>query len=174
MAWTADSLTVACRGATLTTDGDLDILASGTDSDGQYQLRVYRNNANGTFDPVQIEVDSLNGGIRYGGLSWGDCDNDGDLDILVSGQDAFGPQLRVYRNNGNGTFDPAQVEVKSPNGGNEFGSVSWGDFDNDGDLDIVVSGQRQLRFGNCGYYQNNGNRDVRPGASRGGRPERRA
>jgi predicted nucleotidyltransferase/6-phosphogluconolactonase (cycloisomerase 2 family) len=120
-------------------DGDLDILVSGFNGTNR-QLRVYKNNGNGTFDTSQIEVDGLNGGLRYSDVAWGDFDNDGDLDILVSGSDGSSPQLRVYMNNGNGTFDGSQIEVDGLNGGLQDGGVAWGDFDNDGDLDILASG----------------------------------
>jgi predicted nucleotidyltransferase len=120
-------------------DGDLDILVSGFNGTNR-QLRVYKNNGNGTFDTAQIEVDGLNGGLRYSDVAWGDFDNDGDLDILVSGSDGSSPQLRVYMNNGNGTFDGTQIEVDGLNGGLQDGGVAWGDFDNDGDLDILASG----------------------------------
>jgi predicted nucleotidyltransferase len=142
-------------------DGDLDVLAGG--SDGTPQLRVYKNNGNGTIDAAQIEVDGLNGGVREGGVAWGDFDNDGDLDILASGEGAGSAlQLRIYKNNGNGTLDPAQIEVESAGGGLEEGEVAWGDYDNDGDLDVSASGTtagatRELRI-----YKNNGNGTMDP------------
>jgi 6-phosphogluconolactonase (cycloisomerase 2 family)/predicted nucleotidyltransferase len=139
-------------------DGDLDVLASGWVPNG-YQLRVYNNNGNGTFDAAQIEVDGLNGGLDSGGVAWGDCDNDGDLDILTSGHTAGTRQLRVYKNNGNGTIDATQIEVDGSGNGLAGGEVTWGDYDNDGDLDILANGStsstRELRI-----YKNNGNGTV--------------
>lgn len=67
------------------------------------------------FNSTQIEVDGANNGLYSGGVAWGDFDNDGDLDVLASGYDATTYQLRVYKNNGNGTFDPTQVEVDGAN-----------------------------------------------------------
>lgn len=139
-------------------DGDLDILATGTDSASAKQMRVYKNNGNGLFDATQIEVDGAGNGLYVGGLAWGDFDNDGDLDILANGTTGSA-QLRVYSNNGNGTFNATQIEVEALNDGLTGGDVAWGDFDNDGDLDILTSGQvtttgsyYQLRV-----YKNNGN-----------------
>lgn len=137
-------------------DGDKDILTSGI-SGANRQLRIYLNNGDGTFDPNQIEIESVNNGLSTGGVDWGDFDGDGDLDVLVSGQDTAGlPQLRVYRNNGNGTMDAAQIEVDGAGTGIDDGDVKWGDLDNDGDLDILVAGfdaanNRQIRV-----YKNNG------------------
>jgi hypothetical protein len=60
------------------------------------------------FDPNQIEVDGAGGGMDFGGRGWGDFDNDGDLDILASGQHiGKHRELRIYKNNGNGTMDNA-------------------------------------------------------------------
>jgi hypothetical protein len=120
-------------------DGDLDILISGYDGTNR-QLRVYTNNGNGTIDSAQIEVDGLNGGLQDGGASWGDFDNDGDLDILVSGTDGTNREIRVYKNNGNGSFDSAEFKVDGANGGIQDGTTAWGDFDADGDLDILING----------------------------------
>ncbi|MBK8576263.1 MAG: VCBS repeat-containing protein [Elusimicrobia bacterium] len=140
-------------------DGDLDILASGTANGSNGQLRVYKNNGNGTMDPTQIEVDALNGGLYSGMAIWGDTDMDGDLDILVSGYNG-NYQLRLYTNNGNGTIDAAQVEVDGLNGGLRYSSVAWGDFDNDGDQDLLTCGSNglsQLRV-----YRSNGNGTFDP------------
>ncbi|MFN0117654.1 MAG: FG-GAP-like repeat-containing protein, partial [Elusimicrobiota bacterium] len=135
-------------------DGDLDILTNGIDS-SFYQLRVYKNNGNGSFDSTQIEVDGNKGGLGGGNVAWGDFDNDGDLDIVINGVDnTNNNQLRVYKNNGNGTFNNAQIEVAGVNGGLNYGGVAWGDFDNDGDLDILTNGVDNLFNRQLRVYQN--------------------
>jgi enediyne biosynthesis protein E4 len=98
------------------------------------------------------------------GLAWGDFDNDGFPDLYVVNQaGAFGsgslegPGNRLYRNNGNGTFtdvtESAGLELV------HFGmGAYWGDYDNDGILDLFVTG-----VGGCKLYHNEGNgrfRDV--------------
>jgi hypothetical protein len=37
-------------------------------------------------------------------------------------------------------FEDKQIDVDGPDGGNSDGDVAWGDFDNDGDLDILATG----------------------------------
>ncbi|MBK8870455.1 MAG: VCBS repeat-containing protein [Elusimicrobia bacterium] len=138
-------------------DGDLDVLFSGA-TNTTYELRVYKNNGNATLDAAQIEVDDAGGGLSHGGVAWGDYDKDGDLDILASGYTGSTRELWIHKNNGNGTFNPTQIEVDGAGGGLSSGSVVWGDYDNDGDLDVLSSGQqtsgltRELRV-----YKNNGN-----------------
>jgi predicted nucleotidyltransferase len=136
-------------------DGDLDILASGSGRGGAYGLRVYKNEGNGTF--VRMDVVSANNGFAFGTVAWGDFDNDEDLDILVSGM-ARGSsyQIRVYENNGGRTFAPK--DVAKPFEGLVRGGVAWGDFDNDGDLDVLASGARRLGNHQILVYQNNGDK----------------
>ena len=43
-------------------------------------------------------------GIYYGSVAWGDYDNDGDLDILLSGYSDTNIISKIYRNNGDSTF----------------------------------------------------------------------
>ncbi|MEM7347576.1 MAG: FG-GAP-like repeat-containing protein, partial [Chloroflexota bacterium] len=76
-------------------------------------------------------------GVTDGGVAWGDYDNDGDLDILLSGVDSGDtPISQVWRNNGDNTF----TNINAGLTGVEDSSVAWGDYDNDGDLDILLSG----------------------------------
>src|SRR2546428_11227147 len=70
----------------------------------------------------------------------GDFDNDGLLDILMAGTSpTTGTNIyltRVYRNNGNGTFTDVHANLL----GVANGAAVWGDFDNDGNLDILLTG----------------------------------
>ncbi len=100
---------------------------------------LYHNNGNGTFTDVSLQSGIVNRGLGLS-LAVGDFDNDGDHDIQVANDME---RDFLYQNNGNGTF----VELASllgvgydANGmpGSGMGS-SFGDYDNDGDLDLVVS-----------------------------------
>jgi hypothetical protein len=65
-------------------------------------------------------------GVIYGSISWGDYDNDGDLDILLTGGSGSGQISKIYRNDA-GVF----TEINAGLTGISYSSVSWGDYDND-------------------------------------------
>lgn len=67
--------------------------------------------------------------------SWGDYDNDGDLDVFLAndrGNDG------LFRNDGNFNFTKINSDTVSNCGGNSFSSA-WSDIDNDGDIDLYVT-----------------------------------
>ena len=94
---------------------------------------LYRNNGDGTFTDVTktvgiepIEVDSS-------GAYYGDYDNDGWLDLCITYHNS---PTRLYHNNGDGTF--TEVSNEAGIDGTNSGTVSFVDYDNDGDLDIFT------------------------------------
>ena len=67
-------------------------------------------------------------------VSWSDIDSDGDLDLYVANEN--GEKENLYRNNGGGSFEKMTDLIITTDGFNTMSS-SWGDIDNDGDLDLA-------------------------------------
>jgi enediyne biosynthesis protein E4 len=131
-------------------DGWLDIFKTNFSDDTS---TLYRNNGDGTFSDATFEA-GMGLNTRY--LGWGcgfvDLDNDGWLDIFLANGHVY-PELEkagldtpfkepkiLYRNLRNGRFEdvskragPGVTLALSSRG------VAFGDFDNDGDLDIVIN-----------------------------------
>ncbi len=144
-------------------DGDLDLLLvhiAPLTEDGF--IRRYRNDGNGTFVGEDILVTLT---VEHGEAQWGDYDADGDLDILVAGnlKELDGTfthmALRIYRNN-NDVYDSLEVISCIPcEGWFDLTAATWADYDNDGDMDILLAGNynsgSQIE-GRAKVYTNNG------------------
>lgn len=118
-------------------DGDLDLAISGR-SLGQPITRVYRNNEG------NLVLRNILEGVEQSALDWADFDNDGDFDLIVTGYRANVPATRLYRNGGADnipTDDLSAQETTLPDIGS--GAVAWGDYDRDGDLDLLLCGDTQ-------------------------------
>ena len=113
-------------------DGLLDIYV--TNSAGPNAL--YRNNGDGTFTDVAVAGGVDEPASRSNGAGWGDYDNDGDPDLFVSN---FG-NSKLFRNDGDGSFTDATDEagVGDPDDTYRTTGISWGDYDQDGYLDLLV------------------------------------
>ena len=114
-------------------DGDLDLLLSGRTGAGQIITRLYRNDGGGNFVDTALVVPQ----VESGALAWGDFNNDGFLDFVLTGVDAqTNTHAQVFRNNGNGTFTDLNAGLVAF----QSGTATWADFNNDGFADLLLTG----------------------------------
>ena len=144
----------------VTSPGHLDVVP-GTGPAQPHANRLYLNNGNLTFTDISASagVDSSIGGCA---VSFTDYDRDGWQDIIVANcndVDLLPTPFNLYRNNGDLTF----TDVAYSAGLGEAGywmSVSLGDYDNDGHVDIFSTNMGAF-FGDGSYrhglFRNNGN-----------------
>jgi len=151
-------------------DGDLDLFVGNyLEFDPEYRLYyaadkfpgplsypgqpdvLYRNNGEGSFTIVSAAAGVLNDG-RAMGVVAADYDLDGHIDLFVA-NDAMGNYL--YHNRGDGTFEDVALYsgVAFSASGDKSSSMGgdFGDFDNDGDFDLLVP---DMAYNN--FYVNGG------------------
>jgi hypothetical protein len=97
--------------------------------------QMLTNNGDGTFSENAGPL-GLADPMQTWSSSWGDYDNDGDMDVFVG---ASSGAHKLMRNNGNGSFDDVTSGAGVSSPANGFENVSY-DIDNDGFLDIVSNG----------------------------------
>ncbi|MDH3612765.1 MAG: CRTAC1 family protein [Gammaproteobacteria bacterium] len=127
-------------------DGDIDMFVVRGDVGPNL---LYRNDGNNAFAEVAgaaglAFTKSATENYRHSGPMFADIDGDGDLDLFIGG--VQGDPCRVFANNGDGTF----TDVTSGSGLDAIGarqtiSAAFGDYDLDGDLDLLVSHWRTER-----------------------------
>lgn len=112
-------------------DGDLDLAAVG-DGNSVYISRVYRNDS-GSFTAIDFGGPEM----YMGSICWVDFDTDGDLDISIMGSTLDGDVTTIYRNDGSDQFTALSIGLPEAT----RGAVDWGDFDEDGDPDVLFTGR---------------------------------
>ena len=127
-------------------DGDLDLFITGTPATA-VNSTLYRNDGSDTFTAVVTGIDS----VKNGSSSWGDYDCDGDMDLHISGDDGSDPISQIYRNDA-GTF----TDISAGLTGLESSASDWGDYDSDGDLDLIVTGTNSSTSDQTILYRNDG------------------
>lgn len=148
-------------------DGFLDIVTCTSDPSGS--MKFFRNDGHGSFADAApgSGLDVQKGGLNCLGADW---DNDGDTDILVLRGAWLGMDGRIrnslLRNNGrqpDGSVTFTDITLRSGLGDRRYPSQTavWGDFDNDGDLDLFVGNESRVAVDPsedfpCQLFRNNG------------------
>ena len=138
-------------------DGNLDVMT--TDWGIDQQMRLFRNNGDGSFTD-RTAAAGLTGEIGGLNMTHADYDNDGDVDVLVlrgawMAGDGLHPNS-LLRNNGDGTFEDvtedAGLLTLHPTQ-----TASWADYNGDGAVDLFVGNESTPRSRNpCQLFHNNG------------------
>lgn len=138
--------TISC--ADFDNDHDLDIALNGIYSPTTGYETVLLKNETDTFTKVTVPFNGINNAY---GLEWNDYNKDGNMDLLISGADGNNwPFTALYKNNGNSTF----TEINSGLPYTKLGSIDWGDYDNDGDPDILINGVSYYSSSTTNEYLN--------------------
>ena len=130
---------------------------------GEYYFdnELYQNNGNGAFE-ARGDL-GVNDRRDADEVSWADYDDDGDLDLYVVNREQ---ENALYRNDLSGGTPAFAVLSASPVADKGIGqAAAWGDYDNDGDLDLYVG-----NVGANALYRNDGSDTfIEVGAQAGAR-----
>lgn len=105
-----------------------------------YKNSLFHNEGNGNFSKTTTIIS--NEGGQSVGSCWGDIDNDGDLDLFVANSNGLGNFM--YLNEGNGNFSRV-TKGTVVTGKVAAHGCSFADIDNDGDLDLYITNDRNFR-----------------------------
>lgn len=135
-------------------DGDVDLLVlrgAWLLDDGRIRNSLLENDGSGVFRDVTRRAGLALPAAPTQAACWGDYDSDGDLDLFVGNESRMRTRgdgdypSQLWRNEGDGTF----VDVAEAAGvrNNAFcKGACWGDYDNDGDIDLYLSNIRSNRL----------------------------
>jgi len=130
-------------------DGNQDLLVAGDTTAGESPsptIVAYKNDGKGHFTEVETGLT----GVARGALDHADIDGDGDLDLVLTGDDGDGPSAAVYKNVGDTTgngfpnFSPLDLNLT----GVVAGTADFVDLEGDGDMDLVITGSTSADINN--------------------------
>lgn len=132
-------------------DTDLDLFITGRRDEFFDLTSVLYRNDSGKF--VEQTGDSYPfPQLQNASVAWADYDKDGDSDLLIAGATSGGDTMtKLYRND-NGSFVDSGANLAA------FfsGGMDWGDYDKDGDLDLIITGTEDGFSHIAKLYRNDG------------------
>ncbi len=150
----------------LKNDGNMDIYVTNTGAN-----YFWHNNGNGTFTELGAELKIADPRTIGWGSGFFDFNNDGFLDLYVANgtvlhkNELQDPEVgkikldKLYKNNGNGTFSEVAAEM-GISGDYPKGAAAFGDYNNDGFVDLVVlTNHTSFDDSRIKLYKNQGNQN---------------
>ena len=138
-------------------DGDFDLFVSNFPSGNDL---FHKNRGDGTFEKI-TQSPLVSESADTSGAAWADYDNDGFLDLFVTagffGNGGLGNYL--FHNKGDYTFEKIVAGSLVNDQGHSY-ACAWGDYDNDGFLDLFVANApvfEEAAAENNVLYRNNAN-----------------
>jgi fibronectin type 3 domain-containing protein len=128
-------------------DGLMDLAVIGQNDDIGNITKIYENK-NGSFQDLNL----ANRAFRYGDVKWVDLNNDGWLDLSIIGQSGSAVVYQQLINN-KGVFE---VSTPSSVAGLKYANMTFGDYNNNGTLDMFTTGQDVNGNPHSYLYQNDG------------------
>lgn len=121
---------------------------------------LYHNNGDGTFTKI-TEGEIVSDSLHTYAAAWSDFNNDGNQDLFVVNYFYTPPEENdcLFVNNGDGTFTKDTTVLIAHDSAASQGA-SWGDFNNDGFMDLFVSVNSLASVKHNFLYENNGQGDF--------------
>ena len=148
-----DSRQGSCALADIDNDGDLDLIITGADAQlTNRKTTLYSNDGLGNF--TEKIGTGLSNWSEWGKIAFADVDGDADQDLLITGRDGSpNYYANFYLNDGSGNFTLDTTQPFEPSTG---GNIEFADIDNDGDLDLFMTGRDNNNLIFSKLYQNDG------------------
>lgn len=143
--------TMSSSWADFDNDGDFDVFLANNEGFSS----LFRNDGENSFTKLDSDIVCNTYGQSFG-CNWGDVNNDGFLDLYVTNSFGTGShQNFLFMNNGDMTFTRNTSSVIATDQGWSYG-CAFGDYDNDGFLDLAVANCFNANQSNS-LYHNDGN-----------------
>lgn len=118
-------------------DGLPDLAMCGYSANGS-TTKIYRNNGNNGLEEISSELPD----IWLGDVAWGDYNNNGNPELFITGTADSNQRIAGIYSYTNGIFSNTQSRLPAA----RLACGRWGDYDNDGDLDLAITGQTTNKY----------------------------